>query len=621
MYLLPLLWVAGVVAEEVGPFEKPDCDPEMLKEFEETPKDRFTSSALATVANLASKVFALGQHYIGDYVAIDLPDVEAEHRRVRRGGAGAGGSTGRHPFKMSFEGYGRTFDLRMESNVKKLFHNDLQIIVNSANGTQSKLGLKDIDTSVFYGGYLERGQRSSEVTAHIDRGVLVAHIHTNPPFSNILYRGSDLPQNATEALHGSFEGVNENDPQFMERFYQTRNATHRRRTRHKRGGTAFQERRADGNYNMDEYNTCFVNVAGGDLQRAISLMTQNTAGATLIYRYSNFYHSVGKGVHFAIKRFQIFETEGAAGNPFANPADFACGAEGDESALCTRDTPCGLRYLNMFSLWGGGENEFNDVTGPCYPFQFSRQKRCNGDKNFCRTDGCTGSLCSGWPMTNISGGVPSAAWLAEGTNAQARAEPCRLTFIDQNVEVAENVGKECHTSCQQIAASGSFEAVTLITREPGMSCYYKKDMFAGRCRQVNDNGFVVVACGSAGSSVTVEIDPQAVKRWIKENWGVAVGLIVGGITIKSRNKTSDNHHATEHAKVPVTSKRHQLLKKRLKASQAIKRLEAFFPGAKRDNVDFKAIVQKVENERQAIKKLLNQGYQFLVPSKVPLLES
>lgn len=61
------------------------------------------------------------------------------------------------------------------------------------------------------------------------------------------------------------------------------------------------------------------NVAGGDLQRAISLMTQNTAGATLIYRYSNFYHSVGKGVHFAIKRFQIFETEGAAGNPFANP--------------------------------------------------------------------------------------------------------------------------------------------------------------------------------------------------------------------------------------------------------------------------------------------------------------
>jgi len=36
MYLLPLLWVAGVMAEEVDPFEKPDCDPEMLKEFEET---------------------------------------------------------------------------------------------------------------------------------------------------------------------------------------------------------------------------------------------------------------------------------------------------------------------------------------------------------------------------------------------------------------------------------------------------------------------------------------------------------------------------------------------------------------------------------------------------------
>ena len=58
----------------------------------------------------------------------------------------------------------------------------------------------------------------------------------------------------------------------------------------------------------------------------------------------------------------------------------------------------------------------------------------------------------------------------------------------------------------------------------------------------------------------------------------------------------------------MTSKRHQLLKKQLKASQAIKRLETFFPGAKRDNVDFKAVVRKVENERQAVKKMLNLGY-------------
>ena len=61
-----------------------------------------------------------------------------------------------------------------------------------------------------------------------------------------------------KGMQREHEGVNENDPQFMERFYQTRNATHRRRTRHKRGGTAFKERRADGDYNMDEYNTCFV---------------------------------------------------------------------------------------------------------------------------------------------------------------------------------------------------------------------------------------------------------------------------------------------------------------------------------------------------------------------------
>ena len=202
---------------------------------------------------------------------------------------------------------------------------------------------------------------------------------------------------------------------------------------------------------------------------------------------------------------------------------------------------------------------------------------------------------------------------------------------------------------QQIAGVQSgFKPVSLISRDPGMSCFYKMDLFAGRCRNVQgDGGRVEVECGSAGSSVTVEIDPQAVTRWIKENWEVAVGFLVGAIllffllkwtykkkkpelktamtriknkTIKSRKAVASNHHATEHAKVPVTSKRHQMLKKQLKASQAIKRLEAFFPGAKRDNVDFKGIVKKVENERQAVKKMLNLGYEFLVPEQVPLLD-
>ena len=96
------------------------------------------------------------------------------------------------------------------------------------------------------------------------------------------------------------EDVNDNDPTFIDRWYETRNKTHARRVRHRRGNTAFRERRGhrekpDGNYDMEEHNTCFValvadhyytqSVAGGDVQRAISLMTQNTAGATLVYRY------------------------------------------------------------------------------------------------------------------------------------------------------------------------------------------------------------------------------------------------------------------------------------------------------------------------------------------------
>ena len=253
---------------------------------------------------------------------------------------------------MSFEGYGRKFDLRMENKnqVQKLFHQDMEIIVSNANGTQTTLGLKDIDTSIYYGGYLDREKRSSEVTAHVDRGVLIAQIHTDDgpyfleradsyikdaPFSNILYRGADMPGNASEAIHGAFEGktfermkamqqkheaANDNDPTFMDRFYAARNRTHQRRDRYKHGGAASRERRnhrekPDGNYDMSDHNTCFValiadhyytqNVAGGDVQRAISIMTQNTAGATLVYRYSNFFHSVGKGAgehtYFAVK--------------------------------------------------------------------------------------------------------------------------------------------------------------------------------------------------------------------------------------------------------------------------------------------------------------------------------
>ena len=39
-------------------------------------------------------------------------------------------------------------------------------------------------------------------------------------------------------------------------------------------------------------------------------------------------------------------------NPFANPADFACGSEADESSLCTATTPCAQHYLDKLASWG-----------------------------------------------------------------------------------------------------------------------------------------------------------------------------------------------------------------------------------------------------------------------------
>jgi hypothetical protein len=313
----------------------------------------------------------------------------------------------------------------------------------------------------------------------------------------------------------------------------------------------------------------------------------------------------------------------------------------------------------------------DDMTTACYPFQYPRTTKCNNNKNFCNSDGCAASLCSAWPMTDQEKETPTDTWWSEAANQNKRAESCRLKYaigVSGNADYELiNVGSECHTGCRwqedgecistdEYAKSrhaawisnAGYEEVKLITRDPGMSCFYNDDLFAGRCRDsVDADNKKEVVCGSAGSSVTMSLDPQAVKRWIKENWPVAVGLVVGGVllffalkytykkkkpalrtaminlknkTLRHKKEPSEGHTATEHAKVPVTSKRHQMLKKQLKASQAIKRLECFFPGAKRDNVDFKSIVKKVENERQAVKKLLNLGYEFRVPEQVPLLD-
>ena len=46
----------------------------------------------------------------------------------------------------------------------------------------------------------------------------------------------------------------------------------------------------------------------------------------------------------------------------------------------------------------------------------------------------------------------------------------------------------------------------------------------------------------------------------------------------------------------------------MRTTEAIKRLEKLFPGAKRENIDIGKIVRRCENEKQAVKKLLSMGY-------------
>jgi hypothetical protein len=273
--------------------------------------------------------------------------------------------------------------------------------------------LKDLDTSVFYGGVLDGIEGVTDVQAHIDRGVLVAHILTdegpyfleradtymaNPSFSNIFYKGSDMTSNATDSFHGGAlhegsayekvqamskhsEEMNQQDPDFLDRYYAKRNMTQRNRERREqrmgRGGN--RQRRT---FDMEKHNTCFVglvadhtyvnSVADGDAQRAISLMTQNVAGATLIYKYTNFYKGIGKGISFAIKRFYVYTSADDLENPFRDQNEFSCGAEADDSSLCSAVTPCAQHYLSKLASWGGGNTPFTDLcTVPVFRQKFT----------------------------------------------------------------------------------------------------------------------------------------------------------------------------------------------------------------------------------------------------------
>eukprot|EP00039_Didymoeca_costata_P014689 m.239940 g.239940 ORF g.239940 m.239940 type:complete len:972 (+) comp16073_c2_seq1:264-3179(+) len=341
-------------------------------------------------------------------------------------------------------------------------------------------------------------------------------------------------------------------------------------------------------------------------------------------------------------------------------SDFVYQPESSEQDVCfdykcdtnSEDRDCELAKEDIFPCTDGLTNK----SLGCYPFHRSTQTECNDGKNYCRVTGCTGSLCSAWPATDVSGKIASQEWAA--ANPKAVAEKCRLDADP------ENSGKACHVACRwqldgpcvstedyaltehgkYINSLGTLSELKLITREPGKSCSFGGDPYGGSCQIVDSNGEKTVACKDAGTDISSELQPKAVARWIENNWQVVVGLVVASIvviillkytyqkkkpvidratrklknrTIKNKKDAPEGHSAANH---PITSRQHNQMRKKLKEKEAVQRLEIFFPGALRDGVDLGKIVRHTENEKAAVKKLLQKGYGFRVPDSVPLLQ-
>ena len=148
---------------------------------------------------------------------------------------------------------------------------------------------------------------------HPRAAVLADKYIKNPKFSNIIYRHHDMTSNASAIFGRKYEGDTYNSmlkeqKRYMEEQEQGQEQEPDIEDSEFMANVAQQRtRRQTKTFNIKEHNTCFMALiadhtffkedGGGDSVRTYSLMTQTLAGATLIYRHTNFEASNSVGCY------------------------------------------------------------------------------------------------------------------------------------------------------------------------------------------------------------------------------------------------------------------------------------------------------------------------------------
>lgn len=169
--------------------------------------DQYDAIAIAHDSEDHAEPFReLHAHGIGKYQLFDFDEQtlldrhESHHRHRRKVG---GSSTDVPPsVKVSLKAHDRALELRLHGAQKEIFHPAFEANAISSNGTTKV----DLDKSIFYHGHV-LDDPGSAISAYIDKTVLVGSVvtknehyyieradkyFTNPKFSNIIYKGSDI---------------------------------------------------------------------------------------------------------------------------------------------------------------------------------------------------------------------------------------------------------------------------------------------------------------------------------------------------------------------------------------------------------------------------------------------
>eukprot|EP00037_Helgoeca_nana_P000920 m.24435 g.24435 ORF g.24435 m.24435 type:complete len:953 (+) comp11239_c0_seq1:101-2959(+) len=314
-----------------------------------------TALVAATPAGLPS----LRANSIGHYEPLDLSrdSLIAQHDAHRQRRSMATYSKAKvPPVAIDFTAHGRSFHTVLHAAGGDLFVDGFVAEVITDAGP---IELTDFDKTVFYHGSI-RGEPGTLISAQIDGGILVGMVHTakeqyfieradkymtNPNFTNIIYKGSDMVQ--PEDME--FEGAAYDDLAVKQAEWTAEQDAINGRAR--RQTTPY----------VASKNTCGVALIvdkrlmdakfspGGvpNFNAAVRDVLRMLDGASLIYRSTSFTvdgTTAGGIAQFAAKRVIVYTD---TNNPYSGSATCSTSSQ---SGSCGASEECAQGYLDMVTL-------------------------------------------------------------------------------------------------------------------------------------------------------------------------------------------------------------------------------------------------------------------------------